>query len=123
MLENKDLQKVGEELGKVIEHNVTPVLDQIIGRMDKVEGKMDKIESRMDKIESRMGRIESQMVTKEYLDDKLADLEGSVIVRQRKEDQKVNLLINILKDRKVIKDLDIKRLKEIKVFPSPEDLL
>ena len=64
-----------------------------------------------------------QLVTREYLDDKLADLEGSVIVRQRKEDKKVNLLIEILKDKKVVRDSDIKRLKEIKVFPDPREEL
>src|SRR3989338_3397918 len=64
-------------------------------------------------LEERMTRIEAEMVTKSYLDDKLADLEGTVIVRQRKEDHKVNLLIEFLKKKKILGKTELKMLKEI----------
>jgi hypothetical protein len=40
------------------------------GRMDKFESRMDKVE---EKVEKRFAKIEATMVTKDYLDDKLAD--------------------------------------------------
>lgn len=61
--------------------------------------------------------IRSQMVTKSYLDDKLADLEGGVVTRQRKEDHKVNLLIEFLKKKKILGKSELKMLREIQVFP------
>lgn len=41
-------------------------------------------------------RIESTMVTKDYLDEKLADLRGDLNVLMRKEDNKLKTLIEIL---------------------------
>jgi len=91
MLEEKDYNKIGEiveekvektfddrtnkleerivlQVGEVIEDNILPVLDNLDKKIDTLPDKA-------------------------YLDDKLADLEGVTVVRQRKEDQKVNLLI------------------------------
>ena len=41
----------------------------------------------------------AQLPTKSYLDDKLADLEGDLIKKLRKEDEKVNRLAEILKQK------------------------
>ena len=86
MLDSDDIKKIGVEVGKVIEHNITPAID----------GMRQHVDARLDKVDARLGKVESQMVTKSYLDDKMAELEGGVIVRQRKEDKKVNLLFSLL---------------------------
>src|SRR3989304_1469369 len=39
-------------------------------------------------LRSEVGIIKSEMVTKDYLDDKLADLRGDMVVLTRKEDTK-----------------------------------
>lgn len=89
MLEQKDIQKIGEEMGRVIEQNVTPVLDE----MNKKIGNLDE---RVNSLDKRVGRIEEEMVTKSYLDDKLANLEGGLIATLRKDDEKMNRLIEFL---------------------------
>ena len=76
MLEDKDIQKIGEELGKVIEQNINP--------------QFDDIRERIDALELNVTTIQSEMVTKSYLDDKLANLEGGLIGKLRKEDAKIN---------------------------------
>ena len=101
MLDSDDIKKIGVEVGKVIEHNITPAIDGLRQHVD-----------------ARLGKVESQMVTKSYLDDKMAELEGGVIVRQRKEDKKVNLLIELLQSKSVLAETDVKQLKEIQVFPT-----
>ena len=78
MLEDKDIQKIGEELGKVIEQNINP--------------QFDEIRERIDALELNVTTIKSEMVTKSYLDDKLANLEGGLIGKLRKEDAKMNRL-------------------------------
>lgn len=103
MLEEKDIQKIGEEVGKVIEQNINPQFNEILGRLDTVEGRLD--------------RIENQMVTKSYLDDKLADLEGNLIVKLRKEDGKVNRLIDILRSKSMLTDDEVAQFKDFQVFP------
>lgn len=89
MLTKDDISQIGIELGKVIEQNITPVLDE----------------------------MRSQMVTRSYLDDKLAELEGTATVRQRKEDQKLNLLIDLLHRKALLQDNEVAELQEIQVFP------
>lgn len=110
MLEEKDIQKIGEEMGKVIEQNVIPVLDI----MNK---KIEKLDQRIEKLDQRVGMVEASMVTKSYLDDKLADLEGNLISKLRKEDEKINRLIEVLKDKSVLNDGDVRQLQEFQVFP------
>lgn len=97
MLEPKDLQKIGEEVGKVIEQNVNPQFDGLRQELDQ---------------------IRAEMVTKSYLDDKLADLEGSLHGKLRKEDTKVNRLIQILKDKAVLTEEEEKQLAEFQIFPK-----
>ena len=108
MLDSDDIKKIGVEVGKVIEHNITPAID----------GLRQHVDARLDKVDARLGKVGSQMVTKSYLDDKMAELEGGVIVRQRKEDKKVNLLIELLQSKSVLAETDVKQLKEIQVFPT-----
>lgn len=79
-----------------------------------MRGEFDK---RFKEINKEMDEIKTDMVTKSFLEDKLADLEGNVILRQRKEDKKVNLIINFLEKRKILNPSEIRALREIKVFP------
>lgn len=111
MLTPDDIKSIGVELGKVIEHNITPALDGL-------HTQIGSINTQIDGLHTQIGEIRSQMVTKSYLDDKLAELEGTVIVRQRKEDQKVNLLIDLLQRKSILAETDIRQLKEIQVFPT-----
>ncbi|MEK7580580.1 MAG: hypothetical protein AAB465_03165, partial [Patescibacteria group bacterium] len=77
-------------------------------------------DKRFETMDARFDAVEVSMVTKSYLDDKLADLEGSVIVRQRKEDKKMNLLVEFLQKKKILEKEEVKALKEIRVFPGAD---
>jgi hypothetical protein len=70
-MEEKDLKQIKEimheEIGQVWDKNIAPAFDDVYKRLDKAD-------VRMDGFEGRLNNIESQMVTKSYLDDKLADL-------------------------------------------------
>ena len=93
-------------------------LDTMNGRMDKIDGRMDKIDGRMDKIDGRMDKIESTMVTKDYLDEKLADLKGDITIELRGEDRKLAALVDILRTRQVITNDDAKQILSMKPFPE-----
>ncbi|HJN85071.1 MAG TPA: hypothetical protein QF873_01985 [Patescibacteria group bacterium] len=54
-------------------------LDGIDGRLDGIDIRLDRIDGRADGVDGRLNCIESQMVTKSYLDDKLADLRGDLV--------------------------------------------
>ncbi len=72
----------------------------------------------VDKQIEELRTVVSRLPDKAYLDDKLADLEGSVIVRQRKGDQKINLLVDFLRRKNILGEGEVKMLDEIQVFPK-----
>lgn len=59
-----------------------------------------------------------QLPTKAYLDDKIANLEGTLIVKLRKEDEKLNRLAEILRNKNILSDSDIAELANLQVFPK-----
>jgi len=83
--------------------------------MDKRFGGMDKRFEGMDK---HFDKIEATMVTKDYLDDKLADFRGDLVVLTRKEDMKVKKLVEILKKHKLISDDEVKEILAMEPFPQ-----
>lgn len=62
--------------------------------------------------------IKSDMVTKSYLDDKLADLRGDLVVLTRKEDTKLKALVDILAEKKVLSIDETKRIFSMEPFPQ-----
>lgn len=109
MIEERDIQKIGEEVGKVIEQNIIPVLD-------KMQKDIDNIKTDITEVKSDLGKVKAEMVTKSYLDDKLADLEGNLISKLRKEDNKVNRLIEILKNKSILTNEEGEQFKEFQIF-------
>ena len=79
---------------------------------------VNQLTQRVVSLEQRVAGVETSMVTKSYLDEKMADLEGIVVIRQRKEDQKVNLLIDFLRKKKLLNKQEIKMLQDFQVFPT-----
>lgn len=63
MLSEKDIRRIGEEVGRVIEDNMNPQFDAIRNRLDTIETRMDM-----------------EMVTKDYLDQKLAPINDKISV-------------------------------------------
>jgi len=88
----------------VVEQNINPQFEDI--RKD------------ISSIKTDIGSIKATMVTKSYLDDKLADLRGDLTVKLRKEDAKVNRLIDLLQTRKVLNEQDVRQLDEFQIFPK-----
>lgn len=108
MLDQNDIKKIGEEVGKVIEDNITPALDKIHERLDKMEGSMTDLRKTV-----------ANLPDKAYLDEKIANFSGEVVVREKKQEQKVNLLIDALDEQHVLRPDTIKTIKAIQVFPPP----
>ncbi len=84
-----------------------------------LEKRLQKLEIAMvtkDYLEKRLQKFQTTMVTKDYLDTKLANLEGNLIVLTRKEDQKLHTLVDILHDKQVIDDADVRRVERLEPF-------
>lgn len=62
--------------------------------------------------------LKAQMVTKDYLDEKLSDLRGDLVVSMRKEDRKVRRLIELLRDKKILGEPEVGELLSMEPFPG-----
>jgi len=77
-----------------------------------------KTEHRFEKIDKRFVHLENQMVTKDYLDDKLADLRGDLVVLTRKEDTKLKALVDILHKKQVLSEDEKREIFKMEPFPQ-----
>lgn len=85
---------------------------------DQFEKRLAGIDGRLTGVEGRLTRIETTMVTKDYLDDKLGDLRGDLILLARKQNKKLSEVVMELRSRNVFDEETAKRLLEAEPFPS-----
>lgn len=102
-------------------------IDQKIDRLaiavkegfDAVDKRFTGVDKRLAALEEKTTRIEATMVTKSYLDEKLADLKGDLIVKMRKLDGHLAFIEDLLKARSVFSDADVARGRaEFQIFPT-----
>jgi len=112
------------------ESTINDVLEAVNTFSTKVDERFDKVDERFDKVEGRLGSLEGDvsslkgdvahiknvMVTKEYLDDKLADLRGDLVVLTRKEDNKLKVLVEILKTKEILTPEDAQQVLKMEPF-------
>ncbi|MBU1203312.1 hypothetical protein KKH39_04710 [Patescibacteria group bacterium] len=92
--------------------------EKIDQRFEKIDQRFEKIDQRFEKIDQRLNKIETTMVSKEYLDEKLLDLKGDLIVTIRKEDKKLGTLVKILENKKVISKKETQTIMSLEPFPN-----
>jgi archaellum component FlaC len=91
-------------------------LDGVEKRLDGVEKRLDNVENRLDRVEDRIDQIEGTMVTKEYLDNALIDVRADFISHIKAKDKKVDTLIDILREKKVITSQESKKILAAESF-------
>ncbi len=72
------------------------------------------VDGRFNNVDGRFNNV----VTKSYLDDKLADLRGDLTVLMRKEDNKLRTLVEILHEKKTLSDEETRRVFVLEPFPE-----
>jgi len=71
----------------------------------------NNLEGRFGTLEGRVSHVENQMVTKDYLDDKLAILGAEIGRKINKQAERTNTLVEILVDKSILEEADLKRLE------------
>ena len=89
-----------------IKDNV-PMRDEILAKEEAVT---------KEEFNREISGIKVMMVTKDYLDGKLADLRGDLVVLMRKGDTKLKALVGILHGKKVISNTDVKKIYSMEPF-------
>ena len=89
-------------------------ISRIDNTMTKIQSDMNEMKSGMVTMKSDITTIKSTMVTKSYLDDKIADVKGELITTIRKEDTKVKTVVEKLVTKKIFSNQD---KKDIEIMP------
>jgi len=90
--------------------------DDIKEIIDIIHFFAESIDKRFEKVDREFTTIKSTMVTKDYLDDKIADFRGDMVVLVRKEDTKVKTLVDVLVDKGVLDEKDQKKIYSLEPF-------
>lgn len=94
-------------------HVFSESIDQ---RFDAVHTDIRDVRNEISDVRNGLHEVRSSMVTKDYLDDKLSDLRGDLVVLTRKEDTKLHALVGVLHDKHVIDDSDVRRVERLEPF-------
>lgn len=78
----------------------------------------NRVDEKFDAIDGELKAIKSSMVTKDYLDDRLLNMKGDMVVMMRKEDEKVKTLVQILKQKNLLDDSEVKLILALEPFPN-----
>lgn len=103
---------------------VTFIKDNAVSKQefDELKGDVEKIKNTMatrqefDELKKEVMKIQSTMVDKDYLDDKLADLRGDLVVLTRKEDTKLKTLVGILRQKQMLTESEEKTIYALEPF-------
>lgn len=95
-------------------HN-EPTIGEVLEAVNTLSTHMDE---RLSRLEGDVTQVKATMVTKNYLDDKLYDLRGDLVVLMRKEDKKVQSLVELLHSKKIISEEETKRILSMDLFPQ-----
>ncbi|HAZ28247.1 MAG TPA: hypothetical protein DCY48_00510 [Candidatus Magasanikbacteria bacterium] len=113
--------------GKMLETILETVLSlkETVSSLDKrvgsVEESVDFIKENAvtrDEFQEEIKGIRSVMVTKDYLDEKMADFRGDMVIVMRKGDTKLRALVDILKHKRVLSEKDVTKLKRMEPFSA-----
>jgi len=91
--------------------------DQVDKRFDRLETEIGSMEQEMGSMKQRIGSIEARMVTKDYLDDKIADWRGDLVGMVRKCDKKDSALVGSLRAKKIISKGEADDILAMSPFP------
>src|SRR3989344_4755544 len=88
----------------------------IKGEISGIKGEISGIKGEISGIKGEIISIKATMVTKDYLDEKMSDLRGDLVVMMRKEDTKLKTLVGVLKEKSVLDSNDVKRIYSMEPF-------
>ncbi len=96
------------------QHSATidDVLEAVNIFADETHQEFSHVKGEISEINSNITR----MVTKDYLDDKMSDLRGDLVVMMRKEDNKLKTLVGVLKEKSVLDSSDVSRIYSMEPF-------
>ena len=86
---------------------------KVDGRFDGIDDRFALVDDRLSNMGKDLSTLKASCVTRSYLDQQILDVAGLV----RKEDGKLNALVDVLHCRRVIDDGDLANLRTMGPYP------
>ena len=107
-------------MAKTINNQQSATADDVLAAVntfaDETHQEFSNIKGEISGIKGEIISIKATMVTKDYLDEKMSDLRGDLVVMMRKEDTKLKTLVGVLKEKSVLDSSDVKRIYSMEPF-------
>ena len=121
MLDKQDLQDirgvVREEVHQVVsdlmEHNILPHFDVIHKELTEVKSDVGTLKSDVGTLKSDVAMIKATMVTKDFLEDRLADFKVSLKTGAQTINTKLNRMTQILHKKNMLTVLEINQINGV----------
>ena len=97
------------------QHNDEPTTGDILMA---IKGYAEATDAKLDNIEKRLTKVEATMVTKEYLDHKLAEERFEIMKVVSKENEKLGAFVEIAEHHEVITKKEAKAIMAMPPFPQ-----
>jgi len=102
------VKEIVAQVGEVLKQQILPQISTLGERLDSLEVKVDSLEKKV-----------TNLPDKSYLDDKIADLKGELVVKMKRGNEKADFTVGLLHERGVFTEDDVRRIqKEFQIFPS-----
>ena len=93
-------------------------LSSVKGDLGSVKGDLASVKTDLLSAKGDLSSVKSQMVTKDYLDNKLADLRSDLVIMARKGNKKLEVFIEELVEQKSLTRSAAKRILALEPFPQ-----
>ncbi len=101
-----------------IDQKFQDVLEAINTFATHVEERLDGHDRQFVTMQLQMNKIQNTMVTKDFLENKLADFKGELVVLSRKGNTKLSVLIDELVDQHVLDAKTAVKILALEPFPQ-----
>uniref|UniRef100_A0A7C4M028 Uncharacterized protein n=1 Tax=candidate division CPR3 bacterium TaxID=2268181 RepID=A0A7C4M028_UNCC3 len=97
---------------KGVDEKFVKIEDDIIG----IKTDVSELRNDVSELKINLQNVRSEIATKDFVTKKIADLKGDLILPLKKENEKLDLAVDKLGDKKVFDSSDIEEVKKVEVF-------
>lgn len=108
-----------EQTHRELQASISTLQETVNTVLETVNTFANHVEGEFASVKQEIGAIKATMVTKDYLDDKLAVRKADLIIIDRKQEEKINSLASKLADKKVFTRQEAEEIVRISPFPLP----
>lgn len=104
-----------KDLVEFTEETLLPAVERIIDeRVSKVDTKINTLDAKVNKLDEKINTTKLDLM--DFIEDKISDLRGEIILLLRKEDRRFLHLVKVLHQKQILSKDDIKSIDEFGII-------